>query len=64
MTRHQWYLQLLASARESYDLGDCTLREWEQGTLALVREYERQRRQRQERAARLRQQRREEATCI
>ena len=57
MTRHQWYLQLLASARESYELGDCTLREWEQGTLALVTEYERERRSRRARAARLRQQR-------
>ena len=63
MTRHQWYLQLLASARESYDLGDCTLGEYERGTLALVRAYEQQQRARRERAARVRQQRREEATC-
>ena len=62
MTRQQWYHHLLAAARDSYELGECSLREYERGTLALVREHERETRVRRQQAQEIRRQRREEAT--
>jgi hypothetical protein len=63
MTRQQWYHQLLAAARSDYEMGFCTTREYECGVLALVSEHEREKRVRKEQAMKLRQQRREGATC-